>query len=152
MISSGLGRMVVRRGCVKGRSELEARREREACRSREVVAERLAKRGAGSSSSSRCEHAANREYEHYRATAVDRLGRKLSNYNPPIRIARRGAGGKINVTDPDSGDAHAGSAEHSGYNAQAVVTEHQIVIAAEITTQSPDFGHLEPMVSAAVRD
>ena len=37
-----------------------------------------------------------------------------------------------------------------GYNAQAVVTEQQIVIAAEITTQSPDFGQLEPMVSAAV--
>ena len=39
-----------------------------------------------------------------------------------------------------------------GYNAQAVVTEQQIVIAAEITTQSPDFGQLEPMVSAAVRE
>jgi hypothetical protein len=33
-----------------------------------------------------------------------------------------------------------------GYNAQAVCTE-QIVIAAEITIDSPDFGHLEPMVT-----
>jgi Transposase DDE domain len=36
-----------------------------------------------------------------------------------------------------------------GYNAQAVVTAQQIVIAADVTVDSPDFGHLEPMVSAA---
>ena len=36
-----------------------------------------------------------------------------------------------------------------GYNAQAVATEDQIVIAAEVTVASPDFGHLEPMISAA---
>ncbi len=35
-----------------------------------------------------------------------------------------------------------------GYNAQAVCTEQQIVIAAEVTVSSPDFGHLQPMVSA----
>jgi hypothetical protein len=32
----------------------------------------------------------------------------------------------------------------AGYNAQAVCTEDQIVIAAEVTIDSPDFGHLEP--------
>jgi len=37
-----------------------------------------------------------------------------------------------------------------GYNAQAVVTEQQIIIAAEVTTQSPDFGQLEPIVNAAL--
>jgi transposase len=36
-----------------------------------------------------------------------------------------------------------------GYNAQAVATEQQIVIAAEVTVDSPDFGHLEPMIAAA---
>jgi hypothetical protein len=35
-----------------------------------------------------------------------------------------------------------------GYNAQAVCTEEQIVIAAEVTIASPDFGQLEPMVTA----
>ena len=39
-----------------------------------------------------------------------------------------------------------------GYNAQAVCNEHQIVVAAEINTDSPDFGHLEPMVCAAERE
>ena len=37
----------------------------------------------------------------------------------------------------------------AGYNAQAVVTAQQIVIAADVTVDSPDFGHLEPMVTAA---
>ena len=35
-----------------------------------------------------------------------------------------------------------------GYNAQAVCTEEQIVIAAEVTIASGDFGQLEPMVTA----
>jgi hypothetical protein len=35
-----------------------------------------------------------------------------------------------------------------GYNAQAAATETQIVIAAEVTIASADFGQLEPMVSA----
>ena len=37
-----------------------------------------------------------------------------------------------------------------GYNAQAAVSEQQIVLAAEISVESPDFGQLEPMVDAAV--
>jgi hypothetical protein len=32
------------------------------------------------------------------------------------------------------------------------VTEGQIVVAAEITVDSPDFGHLEPMIHATLRD
>jgi hypothetical protein len=36
-----------------------------------------------------------------------------------------------------------------GYNAQAATNERQIVVAAEVTIDSPDFGHLEPMVEAA---
>jgi hypothetical protein len=36
-----------------------------------------------------------------------------------------------------------------GYNAQAVCNENQIVVAAELNADSPDFGHLEPMVCAA---
>ena len=36
-----------------------------------------------------------------------------------------------------------------GYNAQAVVTEQQIVIAAEVNIDPQDFSHLGPMVTAA---
>jgi Transposase DDE domain. len=35
-----------------------------------------------------------------------------------------------------------------GYNAQAAVNESQIVLAAEVSTASPDFGQLDPMVGA----
>jgi transposase len=101
------------------------------------------------------EHAANQQYEDYRATASDRLGRKLSSYNrktkpysPPLVPE-----GKINVTDPDSREMRTqGQPNIQGYNAQAVVTEQQIIVAADITTQSPDFGQLKPMVEAALRE
>ena len=36
-----------------------------------------------------------------------------------------------------------------GHNARAVVSAEQIVIAADVTIASPDFGHLEPMIDAA---
>ena len=36
-----------------------------------------------------------------------------------------------------------------GYNAQAVVTEQQIIVAAELNTDPQDFGHLGSMMSAA---
>jgi hypothetical protein len=39
-----------------------------------------------------------------------------------------------------------------GYNTQGVCNEHQIVVAAELNADSPDFGHLEPMVTAAERE
>jgi len=59
--------------------------------------------------------------------------------------------GKINVTDPDSRETRTqGQPNIQGYNAQAVVTEQQIIIAAEVTNRSPDFGQLEPMVNAAL--
>ena len=98
------------------------------------------------------EHAANQQYEDYRATATDRLGRKLSSktkpYSPPLVPE-----GKINVTDPDSREMRTqGQPNIQGYNAQAVVTEQQIIVAAEITTQSPDFAQLKPMVGAALRE
>ncbi len=69
-------------------------------------------------------------------------GRKLST--PPEMPA-----GKVNVTDPDSRNVKTPRGYVQGYNAQAVVGENQIVIAAEVNADSPDFGHLEPMVTAA---
>ncbi len=37
-------------------------------------------------------------------------------------------------------------------NAQAVTTEDQIIVAAEITTKGGDFEELDPMISAAERE
>ena len=38
------------------------------------------------------------------------------------------------------------------YNAQAVTTAEQIIVAAEITTKGGDFEELDPMISAAERE
>jgi transposase len=91
---------------------------------------------------------ANAAYEAYRARGRmkdgRRFGRPADPYQPPATPA-----GVINVTDPDSRNVKTSRGWVQGYNAQAVVTAEQIVIAAEVTVDSPDFGHLEPMVSAA---
>jgi hypothetical protein len=57
------------------------------------------------------------------------------------------------VTDHDSRVVRTqGQPPLQGYNAQVVVNGDQIVLAAEIATESPDFGHLEPMVRATQRE
>ena len=97
------------------------------------------------------EYAGNDAYEHYRATARDRRGRRLSRppdpYTPPDVPA-----GKVNVTDPDSRPIPVGFGFVQGYNAQTAVNEQQIVLAAEITNLSTDFGQLTPMVDATLRE
>jgi hypothetical protein len=91
---------------------------------------------------------ANAAYEAYRARGVMKDGRRFGGppkpYRPPATPA-----GKMNLTDPDSRNVKTPRGYMQGYNAQAVVTGGHVVIAAEINTDSPDFGHLEPMVSSA---
>ena len=60
--------------------------------------------------------------------------------------------GTINTTDLDSSLVKGQHGWLQGYNAQAATNENQIVIAAEIQVVSPDFGHLEPIVTAARRE
>jgi transposase len=97
------------------------------------------------------ERAANEAYEHYREHGRDSQGRRLSRppkpYEPPDIPA-----GKINTTDLDSRNVKTPRSYTQGYNVQAVVTEEQIVLAAEVSASSPDFGHLEPMVKATKRE
>ena len=95
---------------------------------------------------------ANRAYEHYRSGRMKdgrRFGRPPDPYTPPATPQ-----GQINLTDPDSHvvKGSRGRGFLQGYNAQAVANEHQIVIAAEVMTVAPDFGHLEPMLDAAQRE
>src|SRR3954451_4344292 len=58
--------------------------------------------------------------------------------------------GKINVTDPDSRNLKTTRGWVQGYNAPAVVGEGQIVLAAEISTESLDTATLQPMVQPAI--
>jgi hypothetical protein len=93
------------------------------------------------------ERRANAEYEAYRARGVMKNGRRFGSppkpYQPPERPA-----GKINLTDLDSRNVKTLRGWVQGYNAQAVCTEDQIVIAADVIISSADFGQLEPMVQA----
>jgi transposase len=95
------------------------------------------------------ERRANEAYEHYRATARDRLGRRPGGRAEPYRPPEAPAG-KVNVTDPDSRPIPIGFGFVQGYNAQAAVNEQQIVLAAEITNVSTDFSQLDPMVTATL--
>ena len=96
------------------------------------------------------ERLANAAYEYYRAhgRASDgrRFGKPPKPYAPP-EVPE----GKVNVTDPDSHYMKTNGGYVQGYNAQAVVSEQQIVLAAEITTSTADWSQLDPMVNAAIR-
>jgi transposase len=95
------------------------------------------------------EQRANDAYEAYRARGVMRDGRRFGApskpYSPPETPQ-----GKVNVTDPDSGLVKARSGFIQGYSAQAVVNEHQVLIAAELQAQGNDFGQLAPLVDKAL--
>jgi transposase len=56
---------------------------------------------------------------------------------------------KANVTDPDSRIMKTRSGFVQGYNAQAVATENQIIIAAAVTQQENDVNQLHPMLDNA---
>jgi transposase len=94
---------------------------------------------------------ANGAYEAYRARGVMRDGRRMGAppkpYTPPLTPQ-----GKINTTDPDSRNVKTPRGWVQGYNAQAVTNERQIVIAAELTNSSADFGQIGPMIDAARRE
>jgi transposase len=97
------------------------------------------------------ERQANEAYEAYRARGVMKDGRRFGG--PPNRyVAPEVPPGKINVTDLDSRNVKTPRSYTQGYNVQAVVGEHQIVLAAEVTLSSPDFGQLEPMITATRRE
>src|ERR1700730_10305607 len=95
----------------------------------------------------------NADYEAWRERGVSADGKHnmasgtTKPWTPPATPE-----GKVNTTDPDSRLLKARRGFVQGYNAQAVVNEHQIVIAAEITTTAADFGQLEPMIAAARRE
>jgi transposase len=94
------------------------------------------------------EREANANYEAYRQRGVMRDGRRMSArpkpYSPPEAPA-----GKINITDLDSKLVHGMRGWIQGYNAQAACNERHLIVAAEVMTASPDFGHLAPMLTAA---
>ena len=79
-------------------------------------------------------------------------GRKKRGRKPKAPKALADAAAAANVTDPDSRimKTHAGSVQ--GYNAQALVTAEQLVVAAELTQQANDIQQRHPMVAQAQKN
>ena len=130
------------------RQRLEQRRAREARPIARSRASRLLEARRRLEQELAVEREANARYEAYRARGVMKNGRRFGGppkpYTPPATPA-----GKINLTDPDSRLVHGMRGYVQGYNAQAVCNEQYLILAAEVMTASPDFGHLLPMLHAA---
>jgi transposase len=139
-----------RRGWLRdARKRLDAEREREAAPIARDRPARLRESKRRLEEELFTECAANRAYEAYRARGVDKTGRRLGGPPKPYESPTT-PGGKINVVDPDSRNVKTPRGYMQGYNVQAAVNEEQIVIAAEVTTKSSDFGNLGPIVAAAL--
>ena len=76
-------------------------------------------------------------------------GQKKRGRKPKEPDAVSKADTKANVTDPDSRIMKSRTGYVQGYNGQAVVTESQIIIAAELTTEENDVKQLLPMIEKA---
>ena len=138
----------------EGRRALEERRASEGRPVPRSRAARLAESARRLEEELEVEHQANAAYEAWRerGTARDGTRRMAPGSTKPYRPPELPAG-TINTTDPDSRLVKTlGQKAVQGYNAQAAVNEQQIVVAAEVTLESPDFGHLEPMVDATERE
>ncbi len=92
------------------------------------------------------------DYRAWRARGISADGRRFGGREPKLEPLPEQPRGKINTTDPDSRNVKTPRSYTQGYNAQAVVNEHQIVLAAEVTVSSPDFGQLQPMVEATKKE
>lgn len=122
-LPEGLGRRVER---LKRLKQAKERLEREAEAAAQAGQERLERRQA--------------EEE---ATGKKKRGRKPQVVKPvPTEEA------KANVTDPDSRIMKTRQGYVQGYNAQAVVSDDQIIVAVGVTQQANDVQQLEPMLQA----
>jgi transposase len=138
----------------EGRRALEAEREREGRPIARDRTDRLFEACRRLEEELDTDHASHAAYDAWRARGIAadgsrRMAPGMVNPHEPVLVPT----GLMNTTDHDSRPMRThGFKPLQGYNAQLVVDEQQVVIAAELTTDSPDFGHLEPMVRAAQRE
>ena len=113
-----------REGRLKWLQEAKARLEAEAAVAAAKQADKIAERQAEES-----------------ATGKKKRGRK-----PGKPDGRPSDEAKANITDPQSRIMKTQSGYVQGYNAQAAVTENQIIVAAEVTQECNDVKQLLPML------
>lgn len=90
-----------------------------------------------------------------RAAKEEASGKKLRGRKPKAPDQKANAKGKTpraNTTDPESRVMSTRNGWVQGYNAQAVATEDQVILAAEITQDGNDMAQLAPMVQATGRE
>jgi Transposase domain (DUF772) len=132
------------------RRELEQHRERQARPIPQDRDDRLFEAARRLEENRQIELAANETYERWRATARDTLGRRLKGNSKPY-VPSELPDGVINLSDLDSRVMRTqGTPPRQAYNAQTAVNDRQIILAAEITIDAPDFGHLEPMLDSTL--
>jgi hypothetical protein len=142
----------VRRGWLReAKRRLDERRAAEARPIPRSRPERLAEAKRRLEEEHQVERRANAAYEAYGACGRVNDGRRFGKPPKPVEPSAAPQG-KVNVSDPDSRNVKTPRGWVQGYSAQAVCNEHQIVVAAEINADSPDFGHLQSMIAAAERE
>src|SRR4051812_17554848 len=138
----------------EGRRALESQRERERRPIAKDRGDRLFEACRRLEEELDVEHASHAAYEAWRARGIAadgarRMAPGMVKAHEPVLVPS----GLMNITDLDSRPMRPhGYKPLQGYNAQLAVNEQQVVVAAELTCDSPDFGHLEPMVRATQRE
>jgi transposase len=87
-----------------------------------------------------------------RAQIEAATGKPIRGRRPAPTSATHKSRREANLTDPDSRMLKNKGGYLQGYNAQAVATEQQFVIAAEVTNQANDAPSYVPMVKAAKKN
>jgi transposase len=150
-----LGREVLRRGGRRewprvARGELEGRRAQQAQPIPRDREDRLFQALDRFEQNHRVDLAAHADYDRWRASARDTKGRVLKGNTKPFTPSELPEG-VINLCDPDARVMRTqGTPPRQAYNAQTSVNEQQVILAAEITIDAPDFGHLEPMLDSTL--
>ncbi|MGI8712062.1 MAG: transposase, partial [Solirubrobacteraceae bacterium] len=141
-----------RQECLReGRRELERHREQQQRPTPRDRDGRLFEAARRLEQSHQVEVATSALYEQWRAKGVDRRGGRLHGiglkpWSPPEIPA-----GAVNTSDPDSRVMRTqGTPPRRADNAQAAVNDRQVVLAAEVTNDAPDFAHLGPMLDTTL--
>ncbi len=92
------------------------------------------------------------QWQQAKADYVALTGNRNGGWPTKPRPIGRAPRGRINITDPDSRSVKTATGFLQGYTAQAVATEEQIVIAADVICGGNERHRLEPMISAACEE
>jgi DDE family transposase len=138
----------------EGRRALESQRERECRPIAKDRADRLFEACRRLEEDLDVEHASHAAYEAWRERGIAADGsRRMAPGMVKAHEPALAPTASINTTDHDSRVMRTqGQPPLQGYNAQLAVNDKQVIVAAEVTTDAPDFGHLEPMVRATRRE